>query len=122
HDAELGELGTPLSWGGKSQGLVAVLDVLAGGENSQAVGDGDKLQERLSVQLVHHLLSMRLDGSLGGTERKGDLLVDLAARHQGKHFALPGCQTREPRLQSRNALALRQRRPATVECAAYGVQ
>ena len=63
-------------------------------QQSDPLGDGNGLRKRLNLQLFHHHMPMRLDGSLGGAELKGNLLVHFATNHQRKHFVFSGRQGR----------------------------
>jgi hypothetical protein len=60
---------------------------------------------------MHHHTPMGFDRSFGGTKLKSNLLVQLAADHQGKDLALPRSQTRDKRSKGiKLALALLYRR------------
>jgi hypothetical protein len=56
-------------------------------QHAEPFRDQYQLSERLNLALLHDLLSMRFDGSLGSTQFMGNLLVELAANHQGEDLA-----------------------------------
>ncbi len=53
---------------------------------AEALGDQHKLGKRLNFALLHDLLSMRFDGSLGYIQFMSNLLVELAANHKGENL------------------------------------
>jgi hypothetical protein len=49
------------------------------GDYAETLGHEHEFRQRLDLQLLHHMLTVRLDGPLGGSEFKRNLLVESAA-------------------------------------------
>jgi hypothetical protein len=63
-------------------------------QDAEAFGDQHELRNRLNLALLHDLLPMRLDGSFGDIQLMGNLLVELAASHQGEEAWQPDSAAR----------------------------
>lgn len=48
--------------------------------------------ERAGAHLEHHACAVRLHGPLGGSQFRGDLLVEQPFGYQAEHFAFAGSQ------------------------------
>src|SRR4029078_5195271 len=59
-----------------------------GMENPEPLGDRNQFCERVHLHLLHHLVAMRLHGTLGRAQLKSGLLVDLAAHDEVEHLSL----------------------------------
>src|ERR1700730_3106748 len=71
------------------KGGISRLAIVTGrrGQYAEAFGDQHELGKRLNLALLHDLLPMRLDGSFGNIQFVGNLLVELAANHQGEDLS-----------------------------------
>src|SRR5437667_5461459 len=56
-------------------------------EQAEALRDRDQFCQRLHFHLLHYLMAMRLDGTLGRSQFMGDLLVELTAHDETEHLA-----------------------------------
>src|SRR5581483_2661061 len=70
---------------------------------------GRKVEQRTSVQLLHHLLPVSLDRPLRDAECKGNLLVYLPSHHQGKNTPLAWREIFEPLPQGGDLVASEER-------------
>lgn len=73
---------------------------------SPSLGDRHRLRQRPRPQLFHDVVTVCLDRPFGGTERIGNLLVELAPDDQAKNFEFPRRQVRQTRPESMNAILL----------------
>ena len=73
-----------------------VLGRLSGSRrNADALSKGHKFRQGPSVHFLHHPVPMGLNGTLGTTQRAGDVLVGGAANDKQKDFPLARRQCRE---------------------------
>jgi hypothetical protein len=57
-------------------------------QHAEALCDQYQPSERLDLALLHDLLSVRFDSPFGSPQLMSNLLVELAANHQGEDLAL----------------------------------
>src|ERR1043166_4972706 len=64
-------------------------------QNAAPFGKQHKLGDRLNLQLVHDVVTVRLDRAFRGAELVGDLLVELSAHHKVEHLTFARRQLRQ---------------------------
>ena len=64
-------------------------------KNAEPLAKGYKFRQGLDLHLLHHPVAMGLDGTLGTTQRAGDLLVAVAANDKVENLPLARRQCRD---------------------------
>src|SRR5216110_651152 len=82
-------------------------------EHAEALRDRDQFCQRLHFHLLHYLMAMRLDGTLGRSQFMGDLLVELAAHDETEHLAFARSKNCHQRLHLLDLVPFAARRRVT---------